>query len=268
MNRKIILIVPIIALIITILILYFALVNDWMGLSGTIGLNYCEHSRDALIKQPANTYSNIAFIIAGFIIAWNLMTEKYAVNKNRLTTTLFYPVFFSTLCVLMGPCSMAMHASTTIIGGYIDVMSMYLLASFMFAYASIRLNKLSESKFFSLFLIAVLICNIVYFYKKTILGWIDSNTIFGVFIVTATLLEFVIIYRNKIEIQKKWAFLFSATFLLSFTIWNLSKTGNMLCDEYSLIQGHAIWHILDAITLYFMFRYYVSENILIEENGK
>ena len=100
MNRKIILFVPFIALILTLIILYFALIRmDGIGRAG-LGLNYCEHSRDALIKQPANTYSNIAFIFAGFIIAWNLMKEKYAFNKNRLTNHFILScIFFYAMCV-------------------------------------------------------------------------------------------------------------------------------------------------------------------------
>lgn len=266
MNRKIIVIVPVLAMFISLIVLFFALKNGWFGQAGLRGLNFCEHSRDALIKQPANTFSNISFIIVGLIIARLLMIEKYAGNKNRLTKTLFYPTFFASLCVLMGPGSMAMHASTTIIGSYFDVTSMYLLSAFMFAYAFIRLFNLNELTFFISFLFVMFICNMVYFFGSNIFFWLDRNSIFGVFVVLATLLEYIIIYKNKISLKKRWAVLFSITFIIASIIWHFSKTGNMLCYEYSLIQGLAIWHILDAITLYFMFRYYVSENEII--NGK
>jgi hypothetical protein len=260
MNRKIIIILPIVALIATLILLYIALTNGLLGQAGIRGLDYCEHSRDAIVKQPANTYSNIGFIFAGLLIAWQMLKEKYNHNTNRLTTTLFYPTFFATLCVLMGPGSMAMHASTTLAGSYFDVLSMYLIAAFMFSYALIRLFNLSATGFFSAFSVVLFVCNLVYFYFSNIFSWLDRHTIFGFFIVSATLLEFSIILRNKIAIEKKWAILYCVTFLIAFTIWHFSKTGNILCYEYSLIQGHAIWHLLNALALYFMFRYYVSEN--------
>ena len=259
MNRRIIVIVPILAMVISLIVFFIALKNGWFGQAGLRGLNFCEHSRDALIKQPANTFSNIGFIVVGLIIARLLMIEKYGINRNRLTSTLFYPTFFATLCVLMGPGSMAMHASTTIIGSYFDVTSMYLLSAFMFAYAFIRLFNLSEPVFFISFLVVMIICNLVYFFSNDLSNLIDRNSIFGVFIISATLLEYAIIYKNKVSIKKRWAVAFSLTFIVASIIWHFSKTGNILCYEYSLIQGHAIWHILDAITLYFMFRYYVSE---------
>ena len=259
MNRKIIIIIPIVATLASLLLLYIALINDWFGQPGIRGLDYCEHSRNAIVKQPANTYSNIGFILVGLFIAWQMFKEKYTLKKNKFTTTLFYPTFFATICVLMGPGSMAMHASTTLNGSYFDVLSMYLIAAFMFSYAWMRFINLSSIGFFSTFSLVLFCCNLVYFYFSNSYSWLDRHTIFGFFIVSATLIEFVIILKNKIFIEKKWAILYCITFLIAFTIWHFSKTGNILCYEYSLIQGHAIWHLLNALALYFMFRYYASE---------
>lgn len=259
MNKKIIFITPLIALIVSLILFFIALKNSWFGEPGQRGLIFCEHSRNAIIKQPANTFSNIGFMLVGLIIAWQMMNEKYTFSKNRLTTTLFYPTFFATLCVLMGPGSMAMHASTSIIGSYFDVLSMYLLAAFMFAYALIRLFNLSEPVFFVSFLMVIGICNLVYFYFGNLYFWLDRMSIFGIFIVFATLLEYLVIFKKQTIFIKKWMLLSTITFVIAAVIWHFSKTGNILCYEYSLIQGHAVWHILDALALYFLFRYYVSE---------
>ena len=62
--------------------------------------------------------------------------------------------------------------------------------------------------------------------------------------------------KNNGIVDIFWAFNFT---VIAAVIWHFSKTGNILCYEYSLIQGHAVWHILDALALYFLFRYYVSE---------
>ena len=48
-----------------------------------------------------------------------------------------------------------------------------------------------------------------------------------------------------------------AAILTAFVIWNATRT--WLCDPYSLIQGHAIWHLLDAVSAYLLYRYYASE---------
>ena len=48
-----------------------------------------------------------------------------------------------------------------------------------------------------------------------------------------------------------------ATILTAFAIWNAAKA--WLCDPRSLIQGHAIWHVLCAVSAYYLYRYYASE---------
>ncbi len=45
--------------------------------------------------------------------------------------------------------------------------------------------------------------------------------------------------------------------LVAFTIWNLSQRG--WCDPDSLVQGHAVWHLLGAVAAYLLFRLYASE---------
>ena len=45
--------------------------------------------------------------------------------------------------------------------------------------------------------------------------------------------------------------------LVAFAIWNLSQHG--WCDPHSLVQGHAAWHLLDALAAYLLFRLYASE---------
>jgi len=46
--------------------------------------------------------------------------------------------------------------------------------------------------------------------------------------------------------------------ILAFTIWNLDQRGQ-LCAPESLLQGHAAWHLLGAVALWFAFLYYRSE---------
>ena len=47
---------------------------------------------------------------------------------------------------------------------------------------------------------------------------------------------------------------------VAYIIWILDNT-RTICFEHSLIQGHAIWHILGAVAVLFLHKYYVSEKI-------
>ncbi|MEP6663038.1 MAG: hypothetical protein ABJC04_05170, partial [Verrucomicrobiota bacterium] len=50
------------------------------------------------------------------------------------------------------------------------------------------------------------------------------------------------------------------SFGVALVFWNLWQTKSPLCDPHSLMQGHAVWHLLDALSLFFLFRFYVSEH--------
>ncbi|GIV33087.1 MAG: hypothetical protein KatS3mg031_0622 [Chitinophagales bacterium] len=85
-------------------------------------------------------------------------------------------------------------------------------------------------------------------------------TAFAFFVSLTVLFEFLNHYLKKIQREFKWGLASLALILIAFLIWNLSRTDSPLCDPYSPIQGHAIWHVLDAASVYCLFRFYVSED--------
>ncbi|MFN8283392.1 MAG: ceramidase domain-containing protein [Chitinophagales bacterium] len=265
-KQPIVFIIPLLVAIVSLTLFFIALNNAWFG-THYITFPFCETYRNHLIKQPANTWSNLGFVLVGLRISYESMQQKYVVNNNLFSRTKFYPVFYSCLAVLLGPGSMAMHASSTYVGGYFDMLSMYLLASFMFAYAMTRFFKLNEFYFFILYVIAITLCHLGFFYNDSIrqisiFKWLDVNAVFGIFIGIGSLLEFAMIKNKASTINGKFAIAFASAFGLAFLIWNLSLTGNIGCYPDSLIQGHAIWHILCAVSVYYIFRFYSSENYI------
>ncbi len=65
--------------------------------------------------------------------------------------------------------------------------------------------------------------------------------------------------RSDAHAQRRYAYASLALIVTAFAIWNGTKEG--LCDPHSLIQGHAIWHILGAAAAYVLYRYYASEEV-------
>ena len=50
------------------------------------------------------------------------------------------------------------------------------------------------------------------------------------------------------------------SFAIAVVFWALSFTGAPLCDPNSLLQGHALWHLLAmALTPFFIFLYLRDE---------
>jgi len=265
-RSPLIFLIPFALSIATLALLIFGLQHNWLGAAGFAALEFCEASQNHFIKQPANAWSNLAFTFCGWMIGWQAFSGVFNHKNNRMASTFFFPCFMASICVIIGTGSLAMHASTSIVGGYFDMLSMYLMAALMFAYAFIRYLDLNETSFFMTFLLVLVLTHILHFanhFHGPVLGVIDINATFGLFAVSAIAIEILYLLKKRPSIDNKWILRFIAMFLVSVTIWAFSKTGRILCDPESLIQGHAIWHILDACCLYFLYRYWVSEEAVV-----
>lgn len=237
---------------------FVALVNGWFGAATGAGCRFCEASRPGLIKQPANTWSNLGFVVAGLTMAWQLSAGTFR-NNNSITRNAFYGTALSCLAVLLGPGSMAMHATTASSGGFFDMLSMYLVASFMVAYAAQRFFDWKFWHFALMFLLVLTTCLWANFQHYQIIFSFFGNLAFAFFITLGVILELLNRYVRKKHHSSFWGWGALATLILAFIIWNVSKTGSPLCYPYSPIQGHAIWHLLDAAAVYGLFRFYASE---------
>ena len=259
-NRKLIFIIPLLVAIISLALFFMAVANHWFGEDVGAGANFCEHS-SGLIKQPVNTFSNFAFVIVGLLIGWDQAHGRFSKNANIITQSRFVAGFYATLAVLLGPGSMAMHATMSAAGGFLDMLSMYLMASFIFTFAMVRSFRWGALSFLIIFSISLAI--LLYInqlnYEVPFVGFIGSF-FFGVFLIMAAIIELINYFIRKIQIDVRFGFASILLMALALFIWKMSFSGNIWCSPTSLIQGHGIWHILCAIAVYTLYRYYVSEN--------
>jgi hypothetical protein len=87
----------------------------------------------------------------------------------------------------------------------------------------------------------------------------SGNAVFGLLLLAAVALEVSIMRRGQSRSEHSYAYTSLAVLTAAFIIWNATKT--WLCDPYSPVQGHAIWHLLDALAAWFLYRYYASETV-------
>jgi hypothetical protein len=261
-NNKLTFIIPVLVAVVSMTLLFIGLIHGWFGVAkwGSGAGEFCEAFRPGLIKQPANTWSNVAFIIAGLSIGWMLMRGTFAHNNNSITQNPIYGTFYASIVVFLGPGSMAMHASGGDLGGFFDMLSMYLVASFTVAYAAERFFKLSPVFFVGIFVVLLTFCiwadGQPYHFILDFFG----DTVFMFLIIFTILIEALNSFIRKVQHTKLWAIAAAGSLGLAFLIWNFSLTGDSLCDPHSLIQGHAIWHILDAVAAFCLFMFYASEH--------
>ena len=84
-----------------------------------------------------------------------------------------------------------------------------------------------------------------------------GNVAFGVLLLLALTLELTMVRGGRIRADGRYAAAAGAAMAIAFAIWNAANAG--LCDPQSLLQGHAVWHLLGAVAAYLLFRYYASE---------
>ena len=220
------------------------------------GANFCEAARAWIVRQPANTFSNLGFVAAGLLIAWHAGLRANAGGvlsaRHHLATAM------ACLVVLLGPGSAAMHATQSALGGHIDMLSMYLIASFAAAYAAMRWLRGGIPLFVVAFVGGVAFCELVGAWGGTVpVVTYSGNAAFALLLLAATVLEVLLMRRGETRARRLYAYASLVSILTAFAVWNVTK--DWLCDPRSLVQGHAIWHLLGAVAAYLLYRYYASE---------
>jgi hypothetical protein len=221
---------------------------------------FCEQPRPAGVAQPANTWSNLAFVAVGLAIAIQhdrvRRRGRAPERRNPMTTTSFHPTLYAGVTALLGPGSMALHASMTVWGGRLDVLSMYLWVGLVIVYALGRLVPLRPGAFLAAFAALV---GALGFTKWRLP--IDSDFVFGAMIGVAVAGNAAVRWRRPgMRFESRWLLVALAAFATAFAVWLPSRSGGALCDPQSLVQGHALWHVLCAVAAGAVYLYLRSED--------
>lgn len=245
----------------SVALLALALATGALGPDVGRGATFCEAARDGLLAQPANTLSNTGFVVAGLVIGWQ-SRHRLALGAT-LSRLPALAAAYACLVVLLGPGSAAMHATQSAWGGHLDVLSMYLVASFAAAYALTRRLRRGPGTFGGLFAGFVAACELVGAWPGRVpVVMFAGNLAFGALLVTALAVEAGMLRRGTIAADARQAGYAAGSLAVAFGIWNLANHG--WCDPHSWLQGHAVWHLLGALAAYFLWRYYVSERGPVE----
>lgn len=205
---------------------------------------FCEAVRDSLMRQPANTWSSLAFVVAAVWIALRLRSSERA----RAALPPAEAGLFMAALALVGFGSAFYHATLTFIGQVVDVAGMYLVATF------ILLHRLGP-RFHLPPIGSVLV--FVTVNAALMAGQITTPSMrrvaFGVLLVLALAIEWGSSRRGR-----PWLARGALLMILAFVIWALDRE-RVICDPESLLQGHAVWHILGALAAGCLFRSYEED---------
>jgi len=98
------------------------------------------------------------------------------------------------------------------------------------------------------------------------LGMLPGSEAFGALIILSVLWECVYRFMNRKQLRfdNKWVFFTALSFFTAFGIRNLSLEARPFYNPNTIFQGHAVWHILCAVSGWTIYKYYCSERLAEE----
>ncbi|WP_435357364.1 ceramidase domain-containing protein [Emticicia sp. SJ17W-69] len=233
----------------------------WDGMTiskSALTVEYCEFNNvEKLFHQSMNTYSNLTYFFFGMLIiqiAWEDFKNKAAITQNLLEK-------FPILSGLMGICfiylcfgSAFFHASLTYLGQRVDMNGTYSISisllgiGFYHVFHQIDFSERAKKLWFG-----TLVCIIIGFLKIALM--ISSSQLLPAMI----LLLMILIATHFFQFRKEKSLILGILgFILMFVAvkirtLDVQKIG---CDPYSWYQGHAVWHLLTAMSSFCSYAFF------------
>ncbi len=236
----------------------------WLGHPLPENHVFNEATRASIFRTPANTWTNLAYVLAGIYIAayawWDARrdaseSDPYAVRQPALMGLL------GIACIILGFGSGAMHAALMGWGHKLDVFGMYISMSTLIALQWARwLPSLpftnGQWQAWPVFAVAAIAASLGLLEYVRRYG--DGDIIMMLLIALAIGTATIDVLFGKTSLQLPWCLLALASVGIAYYIWRLDVAGQFSAPE-SWFQGHAIWHILTAIALLSMAVFYRTE---------
>ena len=221
-------------------------------------VEYCEFNDvHRFFHQPSNTYSNLAYFFLGILVL--LIARQDYTNKARLGLSRLEK--FPLLSILMGACfvylsvgSAFFHASLTYTGQRVDMNATY---GIMITLVGIALYHV----FYTITLTAPqqtvwvlsLMAVIGLFLKLALL--ISSSLLVPVLILLMNILMLI----NYFQFQKERSLILVIVSLVLIVAAIKIRTLDVQkvdCDPHAFIQGHAVWHLLTALSSFCSYAFF------------
>ena len=211
---------------------------------------FCEAPFPGPIVQPSNTYSNLGYILIGLLI----LRHRIAGDHNPLRANRAYSTLYGAAVVATGGGSLFYHASLTWLGQWFDWFGMFLFISFLLLYNLRRLLSFNNLTF----AIAYALINVALGIVSALYPAIRVCTFTG-FVYAGLAAETLVLLFRRPKNQIVYLLAGLGCFGLAYWIWILDRN-RILCDPGSWLQGHAVWHLLTALSTGFIYLYYHSEH--------
>ncbi|MEM1029673.1 MAG: ceramidase domain-containing protein [Myxococcota bacterium] len=208
---------------------------------GTVA--FCEARLCAWIAEPSNTWSSLGYVALGIY----MFAGAWRPAQPRLLA-----VAFAQLAIGVG--SFFFHASGTFAGEMVDQFGMFLLSGLILVFAAAQAREWGPTKTVVTYAALVLASTASLLVVRP-----AGIPLFGVQL-AAGLGWQIRLWKTtddpRVRAAHRLFFVALAIFGTSFAIWITDITG-LLCDpDNHFITGHAVWHVLNAISILRLGQFY------------
>jgi len=203
-----------------------------IGLLATIGGSDCELIHSGAIAQPFNTWSSLAYVVAGALV----IVRRQAWDLDRSA------VVFGGLVIAVGAGSVAFHAAADAPGRWLHDTSLLGALAFIAGYEiGLWLRRDAGRAATATAAAALVVMGLV-------LIPVPDATNIGVAVLVLVASSAYVAHRVRERGRIGWGDVpFVVLGLLSAVAFFLGRTGSVACRPASWFQFHGLWHIGTAI---------------------
>lgn len=202
----------------------------------TSEFKHCEAELCSWIVQPGNTWTNVAFLVAAYLI-WRRRTPETVADNNLYV--------MSSLLVCAG--SVTFHATGTPWGAVMDMYTMLVFSMLFLSSALERFLHLSRRQTYLLYGVGLVLSLTYPLFMKS------GKPFFGLQILGAMVVEIILKKRRENALEPKnfrWAV---TAFGFAFACFYVD-VNRIVCDPHNhIFPMHGGWHFLSATSIYFMY---------------
>lgn len=263
-------------LLIYLLNKYFYPSNFWEEYTMLEGVEiwFCEFTDlKKLIRQPINSFTNFWYLVNAFFFMSKGINDTKKIKKfNLVTANPFYSIALGFISIYTFFASFFFHSSLIKVAHHLDYSAVYSISLFPLMYLSHRFILLQRDKPINephpgetIFMIVTF--SIIYILLTLFLPDKWMYEVVGSIIVLIFSLGFWLEYKNPRKTNKGYLYASVTLIVVALALFILDpkKVG---CNPDSLFQLHSMWHILNALSVFYFYLYIRSENYEPEQDKK
>ncbi len=214
--------------------------REWGGLPN---VKWCEETLCSLIAEPANTWSNLAYLLVAVGLWYANRGES-----NRMLR------FWAPTAACVGLTSLVYHASVAFVTQVLDFWGMYFFFGLVLLLNLLRLGKLAAATFFRTLFITIFAMTAVTVVVAKVGLPVQGIILLMIALTLATEIWATVASTTPV---KHRALAVCLVFIAAAAAFSGADASRAWCNPADhVFQGHAIWHVLGSVAVAFAHVHY------------